>query len=89
MRSTVSKEGSFLSKKKRDQRRNKFSQFKNLEKEFLIRSDFRFQDPQSRIPKKELERNDSKIIELYKINARRGIENVIDEWKAVRSEVET
>lgn len=41
---------------------NEFSQFKNPEKEFLIRSDFRFQDPQSRIPKKGsfLERNDSK-----------------------------
>ena len=29
------------------------------------------------------------ILHIYKINARIGIENVIDEWKAVRSEVET
>lgn len=29
------------------------------------------------------------ILYIYKINARIGIENVIDEWKAVRSEVET
>lgn len=31
---------------------NEFSQFKNPEKEFLIRSDFRFQDPPIKNPKK-------------------------------------